>query len=378
MDFQLGKEKLLLQQMIRDFVESEVKPLAAHTDHTHEFPWPSIRKMGPLGLLGLNIPEAWGGAGADHLSAAILIEELGRGCGSTALTVAAHLGLACAPLALFGSDFLKEKYLKPLARGEMLGALSLTEPGAGSDLRGGVRTAARRDGDQWVIDGSKMWMTNASVAGVMILLVRTSPSGLSHILVPADAPGITVAPAERKMGLHGCKTHAVSFDAVRVPLDHLVGQEGQGLQQTLTVLDGGRIGIGALSVGLAQAAYEEAIKYAHQRQTFGVPIAQHQAIQFKIADMATQIQAGRLMVYHAAWLRDQGQPITLAAAQAKLFATEMAEKVCFEAIQIHGGYGYSAEFPVERIYRDNRLMLIGEGTSEINRLVIARRVLGLR
>ncbi len=378
MDFQLGKEKLLLQQMIRDFVESEVKPLAAHTDHTHEFPWPSIKTMGPLGLLGLNIPEAWGGAGADHLSAAILIEELGRGCGSTALTVAAHLGLACAPLALFGSDFLKEKYLKPLARGEMLGALSLTEPGAGSDLRGGVRTAARRDGDQWVIDGSKMWMTNASVAGVMILLVRTSPSGLSHILVPADAPGITVAPAERKMGLHGCKTHAVSFDAVRVPLDHLVGQEGQGLQQTLTVLDGGRIGIGALSVGLAQAAYEEAIKYAHQRQTFGVPIAQHQAIQFKIADMATQIQAGRLMVYHAAWLRDQGQPITLAAAQAKLFATEMAEKVCFEAIQIHGGYGYSAEFPVERIYRDNRLMLIGEGTSEINRLVIARRVLALR
>lgn len=381
MDFQLGKEQLLLQQMIRDFVESEVKPLATHTDHTHEFPWPSIKKMGPLGLLGLNIPEQWGGAGADHLSAAILIEELGRGCGSTALTVAAHLGLACAPLALFGSDALKEKYLKPLAGGGILGALGLTEPGAGSDLKGGVRTSARKEGNEWVIDGGKMWMTNASLAGVMILLVRTGPAGshaLSHILVPADAPGITIAPAERKMGLHGCKTHAVSFDAVRVPLDHLVGEEGRGLPQTLAVLDGGRIGIGALSVGLAQAAYEEAIKYAGQRQTFGVPIAEHQAIQFKIADMATQIQAARLMVYHAAWLRDQGQPITLAAAQAKLFATEMAEKVCFEAIQIHGGYGYSAEFPVERIYRDNRLMLIGEGTSEINRLVIARKVLGLR
>ncbi|MCO6452858.1 MAG: acyl-CoA dehydrogenase family protein [Caldilineales bacterium] len=380
MDFQLSDEQRLTQQMIHDFVENEVKPLAAHTDRTHEFPWNSIRKMGPLGLLGLNIPEEWAGAGADHVSAAILIEELGRGCGSTALTVAAHLGLACAPLALFGNDALKERYLKPMARGEMLGALSLTEPGTGSDLRA-IRTAARREGDAWVINGGKMWMTNASVAGVMILLARTGEGGsgaLSHILVPADTPGIEIAPAERKMGLHGCKTHAVSFDNVRVPLDHVVGEEGRGLQQTLTVLDGGRIGIAALSLGLAQAAFEESIKYSHERQTFGVPIAQHQAIQFKIADMATQIHAARLMVYQAAWLRDQGQPITQAAAQAKLFATEMAEKVCFEAIQIHGGYGYSAEFPVERIYRDNRLMLIGEGTSEINRMVIARNVLGVR
>ncbi len=381
MNFTLTAEQRLTQQMIRDFVENEVKPLAAHTDHTHEFPWASIKKMGPLGLLGLNIPEEWDGAGADHLSAAILIEELGRGCGSTALTVAAHLGLACAPLAAFGSDALKERYLKPLARGEMLGALSLTEPGAGSDLKGGVRTTAVRAGDAWVINGSKMWMTNASVAGVMILLVRTGPASgshaLSHILVPADTPGVTVAPAERKMGLHGCKTHAVSFEDVRVPLENLVGEEGRGLHQTLTVLDGGRIGIGALSVGLAQAAYEESVKYSHERHTFGAPLASHQAIQFKIADMATQLHAARLMVYHAAWLRDQKQPINQAAAQAKLFATEMAEKVCFEAIQIHGGYGYSAEFPVERIYRDNRLMLIGEGTSEINRLVIARNVLGV-
>ncbi|NUQ37307.1 MAG: acyl-CoA dehydrogenase family protein [Caldilineales bacterium] len=381
MNFNLTAEQRLTQQMIRDFVENEVKPLAAHTDHTHEFPWASIKKMGPLGLLGLNIPEEWDGAGADHLSAAILIEELGRGCGSTALTVAAHLGLACAPLAAFGSDALKERYLKPLARGEMLGALSLTEPGAGSDLKGGVRTTAVRAGDAWVINGSKMWMTNASVAGVMILLVRTGPASgshaLSHILVPADTPGVTVAPAERKMGLHGCKTHAVSFEDVRVPLENLVGEEGRGLHQTLTVLDGGRIGIGALSVGLAQAAYEESVKYSHERHTFGAPLASHQAIQFKIADMATQLHAARLMVYHAAWLRDQKQPINQAAAQAKLFATEMAEKVCFEAIQIHGGYGYSAEFPVERIYRDNRLMLIGEGTSEINRLVIARNVLGV-
>ncbi len=380
MDFQLSKEQQLAQQMIREFVEQEVKPLAAHTDHTHEFPWTTIHKMGPLGLLGLNIPERWGGAGADHVAAAILIEELGRGCGSTALTVAAHLGLSCATLAAFGSDALKERYLAPMARGEMLGALSLTEPGAGSDLKGGVRTYARREGGEWVVSGSKMWMTNASVAGVMVVLVRTGTAGgshaLSHLLIPADAPGVVVAPPERKMGLHGCKTHAVSFDDVRVPLDHLVGEEGRGLAQTLTVLDGGRIGIGALSLGLAQAAYEESLKYAHERRTFGVPIGQHQAIQFKIADMATTIQAARLLVYYAAWLRDQGRPYTLAAAQAKLFATEMADKVCFEAIQIHGGYGYSAEFPVERLYRDNRLMLIGEGTSEINRMVIGRNVLG--
>ncbi len=382
MDFRLSTEQQLIQQSIRDFVEKEVKPLAAHIDRSHEFPWQSIRKMAALGFLGLNIPERWDGAGADHVSAAILIEELGRGCGSTALTVAAHLGLASATLAQFACDALKERYLKPLARGEILGALGLTEPGAGSDLKGGVRTTARRDGNEWVINGSKMWMTNASVAGVMVVLVRTGNRGdshdLSHIVIPAGTPGVVIGPAEHKMGLHGCKTHAVSFEDVRVPLDHLVGEEGRGLQQTLAVLDGGRIGIGALSVGLAQAAYEEAVKYANQRQTFGVPLARHQAIQFKIADMATQIQAARLLVYYAAWLRDQGQPYTVAAAQAKLFATEMADRVCFEAIQIHGGYGYSAEFPVERFYRDNRLMLIGEGTSEINRLVIARRVLGLQ
>jgi alkylation response protein AidB-like acyl-CoA dehydrogenase len=337
--------------------------------------------MGPLGLLGLNVPEEWDGAGADTVSAAILYEELGRGCGSTALTVEAHLSLACPPFILFGSDMLKEKFLRPLASGEMLGALSLTEPGAGSDLKGGVRTKAERVGNEWVINGSKMWVTNASVAGVIIFLVRTDPAGGSHslsmIAVPTDTPGLIIHPAEHKMGLHGCKTHAVTLEDVRVPLNYLVGEEGRGLHQALKVLDGGRIGIGALSVGLAQAALEAAVKYSKERQAFGKPIAEHQAIQFKLADMSTMIEAGRWMAYRAAWLKDQGQPFAQLAAQAKLFATEMADKVCFEAIQIHGGYGYSAEFPVERIYRDNRLMLIGEGTSEINRLVIARGVLGM-
>ena len=379
MDFTLDSEHRMLQKMIRDFVEKEVKPRAAEVDQEHRFPKETIEMMGPLGLLGLNVPEAWGGAGSDTLAAAILYEELGRGCGSTALTVEAHLSLGCAPFTLFGNDMLKEKFLRPLAAGEILGALSLTEPGAGSDLKGGVRTKAEKVGDEWVINGAKMWTTNASVAGVIVFLVRTDPAGgsrsLSMIAVPTDTPGLIIHPAERKMGLHGCKTHAVTLEDVRVPLDYLVGEEGRGLHQALAVLDGGRTGIGALSVGLAQAAFEEAVKYAKEREAFGGPIANLQAIQFKLADMATMIDAARWTIYRAAWMKDQGLPYSQIAAQAKLFATEMADKVCWEAIQIHGGYGYSAEFPVERIYRDNRLMLIGEGSSEINRLVIARHVL---
>ncbi len=379
MNFDLTEEQRLIREMIRDFVEKEVKPRAAEVDREHKFPRESIEKMGPLGLLGLNVPEEWDGAGADEVSTAILYEELGRGCGSTALTVEAHLSLASASLLLFGSDMLKDKFLRRLARGEILGALSLTEPGAGSDLKGGVRTKAEKVGNEWVINGSKMWTTNASVAGVIVFLVRTDPAGGSHslsqIAVPADTPGLHIHPAERKMGLHGCKTHAVTLEDVRVPLDYLVGEEGRGLQQTLTVLDGGRIGIAALSVGLAQAAFEESVKYAKERHAFGGPIANLQAIQFKLADMSAMIDIARWAVYRAAWIKDQGRPYSQVAAHAKLFATEMADKVCYEAIQIHGGYGYSAEFPVERIYRDNRLMLIGEGTSEINRLVIARHVL---
>ena len=379
MDFTLDSEHKMLQEMIRDFVEKEVKPRAAEVDREHKFPKESIEKMGPLGLLGLNIPEEWDGAGSDYLAAAILFEELGRGCGSTALTVEAHLGLGCAPFALFGSDALKDKFLRPLARGDMLGALALTEPGAGSDLKGGVRTKAEKDGDEWVINGSKMWTTNASVAGVITFLVRTDPAGgsrsMSMIAVPTDTPGLTIHPAERKMGLHGCKTHAVTLEDVRVPLEYLVGEEGRGLHQALAVLDGGRVGIGALSVGIAQGAFEEAVKYAKEREAFGGPIANLQAIQFKLADMSTLIDVARWAVYRGAWLKDQGLPYAQVAAQAKLFATEIADKVCWEAIQVHGGYGYSAEFPVERMYRDNRLMLIGEGTSEINRMVIARQVL---
>jgi len=382
MDFQLTDEQDFFRRTVRDFVEAELKPRARHTDEAAEFNWPAVKKMGPLGLLGMIVPEEYGGSAVDAVSMAIAIEEIGRGCGSTGLAIAAHNGLACAPIVLFASEALKQKYLPPLATGSgRLGTLALTESGAGSDLQGGVRTFAARQDGEWVINGSKMWCTNAGIADVIVTLCRTDKTGgsksLSLILVPTDTPGLCIAPPEKKMGLKGSPTHAVTYDNVRVPIENLVGREGYGLHQTLRVLDGGRIGIGALAVGLAQAAFEEAIKYAKERSTFGKLLAEHQAIQWMIADAATQIDAARLMVYRAAWLKHNGKPFTKEAAMAKLLASEIAEKVCFNAIQIHGGYGYSAEFPVERIYRDQRLMTIGEGTSEVQRLVIARSVLNV-
>ncbi|MCB0148434.1 MAG: acyl-CoA dehydrogenase family protein, partial [Caldilineaceae bacterium] len=276
---------------------------------------------------------------------------------------------------------LKAQWLPKLATGRgRLGCLTLTEPGAGSDLQGGVRTTAVRDGDGWVVNGAKMWATNASIADTIIVLCRTNPAGgsrsLSQILVPTDTPGVVIGPAEKKMGLNGSPTHAVTFDNARVPLGNLIGEEGRGLQQTLATLSKGRVSIGALALGLGQAAYERALAYAQQREAFGQPIANYQAIQFMLADAATELQAARLMLYYAAWLKDRGQPFATQAGMAKLFATEVSERVCRNAIQIHGGYGYSREFEVERIYRDTRLMSIGEGTSEIQRLIIARAILG--
>jgi butyryl-CoA dehydrogenase len=379
MNFALSDEQNLFRNMVRDFAAAELAPRAHEVDVTGNFNWEAVRKMGPLGLLGLNAPEEYGGAGVDAVTAAIAIEEIARGCGSTALAVAAHNGLACGPLALFGSHAQKDTTLRALATGVgRLGALALTEPGAGSDLAGGVKTSAVEEGDSWIIDGAKMWTTNASLADVIIVLARTDRSGGSHALsmfiVPTAAQGVSIGPPERKMGLHGSPTHAVTFSEVSIPRENLLGTVGRGLQQTLTVLDGGRIGIGALCVGLAQAAFEEAIRYAHERHTFGQAIAQHQSIQNMLADMATEIEAARLLVYEAAWIKQQGKPLTQVAAMAKLFASQVSERVCYNAIQIHGGYGYSAQYPVERIYRDQRLMAIGEGTNEILRLVIARNI----
>ncbi len=379
MEFELTSEQKALKEVVHDFVAQELRARARHTDETGEFNWEATRKMGPLGLLGLEVPEEYGGAELDAISTAIVIEELGWGCGSTALAIAAHNGLGLGPIVAYGTPEQKQRWLPHLTSGKgKLACLSLTEPGAGSDLKGGVRTRAVAEGDSWIIDGAKMWMTNASISDLMVVLCRTGGAGnnaLSHILVPSDTPGVTIGPPEKKMGLHGSPTHAVTFEEVRVPRENLLGVEGRGLPQTLAVLDSGRIGIGALALGLAQAAYEEALKYAKEREAFGQPIANFQAIQWMLADAATEIEAARLMVHKAAWLKGLKRPYSTLASMAKLFATEVSERVCRNAIQIHGGYGYSSEFEVERMYRDTRLMTIGEGTSEIQRLVIARHIL---
>ena len=380
MDFDLSEEQRMWQKAVHEFVAAEVRPKAREVDETGEFNWQAVRKGAALGLLGLSIPEQYGGAEVDAVSAAIAIEELGWGCGSTALALAAHNGLGTAPIVMFGSEALKKKWLPIVSSGRnKLGSLALTEPGAGSDLQGGVRTKAERRGNEWVIHGAKMWTTNASIAEYIITLVRTEAGtgsrSLSLILVPTDTPGLKIGPAEKKMGLHGSPTHAVTYEDVRVPLENLIGEEGRGLQQALSTLDGGRISIGALAIGLAQAAYEYALAYAKERRAFERRIADYQAIQWMLADAATEIEAARGLLYRAAWLKGEGRPYVKEASMAKLFATEMAEGVCRNAIQIHGGYGYSAEYPVERIYRDARLMTIGEGTSEIQRMVIARQIL---
>lgn len=380
MNFDLTEEQKTWKKIVHDFAEKELRPKAREVDEKEEFNWEAFRKAGPVGLASMSIPEEYGGSNVDMISNAIAFEELGWGCGSTALAFTAHNGLGTAPIALYGSEELKKKWLPLVGNGKnKLGALALTEPGAGSDIQGGVTTRAEKDGDDWVINGAKMWNTNASIAEYIITLVRTDPKGgsksLSMILVPTDSKGLSIAPAEKKMGLRGSPTHAVTFDNVRVPLENLIGPEGRGLQQTLSTLDAGRISIGAISLGLARAGMEAAIQYSKERKAFNQSLADFQAIQFKIANMEMEIELARTYIYKAAWLKDEGRPYSKEAAIAKLYATEMAERVLYDAIQIHGGYGYSREYHVERMYRDARLMTIGEGTSEIQRLVISRHVL---
>jgi alkylation response protein AidB-like acyl-CoA dehydrogenase len=383
MNFDLSDEQKVWKNIVHKFVEDVVKPKAREVDENEEFNWDAVRKGGPIGLLGLNIPEEYGGSNVDMVSCAIALEEFGWGCGSTALAFTAHNGLGTAPITLYGTEELKKKWLPMMAQGKhKLGSLALTEPDAGSDIQGGMTTKAEKQGDEWVINGAKMWCTNAGIAEYIITLARTDPKGgsksLSMILVPTDVKGLTIGPPEKKMGLRGSPTYGMTYDNVRVPLGNLVGVEGRGLQQTLATLDGGRICIGAISVGLAQAALEASVKYAHERKAFGQSIGEFQAIQFKLANMALEIELARNMVHKAAWLKDQGRPFNKEAAMAKLYASEMAERVCYDAIQIHGGNGYSRSYEVERMYRDARLMTIGEGTSEILRLVISRHVLAAK
>ncbi len=379
MDFELNDEQKMFQRVVRDFCEAELKPYASEVDEKGEMRWEAIQKMGDLGLLSLQVPEEHGGAELDTISASIAVEEIGRVCGSTGLSISAHNGLGCGPIVNWGSDAQKEAYLPKLISGDYLGALALTEPQAGSDLLNGAKTVARRDSDEWVINGTKAWITNPKYAPVITVMLRTDKDagsrGFSMILVDTDADGLTIHPPEKKMGLKGSPTQMLSFENVRVPAKNLLGDEGDGFYQTMQTLDSGRISIGALSIGLAQGAFEEMVRYAQDRQAFGEPIANKQAIQWMIADGALEIEAARYLVYRAAWLKDQGKNYSKIAAMAKLKASEVAEKVCHDAIQIHGSYGYSREYPVERMYRDQRLMTIGEGTSQIQRLVIARNVL---
>ena len=382
MDFQLTEEQRMIREMVRDFAENEIMPIATQIDKEGRFPFETFKKMGELAIMGLPWPEKYGGAGADTVCYAIATEEISRACGSHGLSYAAHISLGSAPIYLFGTEEQKMKYLTPLARGEAFGALGLTEPEAGSDA-GSTKTTAVLDGNEWVINGAKSLITNGPVAELVITVAKTDPAvsgshGISTFIVETDRPGFKVGKEEDKFGLRGSPTSQLFYDDCRIPKENLLGKEGEGFRQILEILDGGRISIGAMALGLGQAALEASIKYAKERYQFGRPIAEFQAIQWMIADAATRLEAARLLVYKAAYLEDQGENFTKEAAMGKLFASEAAELTCFNAMQIHAGYGYTKDYPVERFYRDNRLTEIGEGTSEIQRLVIARQVLGTR
>jgi len=378
MDLQFTEEQKLIQKMTRDFAEKELAPLAAHLDETGEVPFDNLKKMGELGLMGLTAPEEWGGGGADTVSYCIAIEELSKACASTSIVMAVQNSLVNYIIARFGTDEQKEKYLRKLVTGEYIGAFALTEPEAGSDAAA-LRTTAVRDGDYYVINGTKHFITNGAFADVIVLFAMTDKTkrhrGITAFLVEKGTPGFTVGKEENKMGIRGTNTNELIFEDCRVPVANRLGEEGMGFKIAMIALDAGRIGVGAQAVGIAQAAFDAALEYAKTREQFGGPIAQLQAIQWMLADMATRIEAARLLVYKAALKKDSGERYTKEAAMAKLFASETAAFVVDCAVQIHGGYGYMKEYPVERYYRDARITRIYEGTSEIQRLVIANQLL---
>ena len=373
----LTEEQTMIRDMARAFAQEQLAPHAADWDRTHTFPHDAVRQMGELGLLGMVIPEAWGGAGADYVSFALAIEEVAAGDGACSTIMAVHNSVACMPIFRFGSDAQKERYLKPMAKGELLGAFCLTEPQAGSDAAA-LRMRAVRDGDGWVLNGVKQFITSGKTAQIAIVFAVTDPAlgkkGISAFIVPTATKGYIVTRVEDKMGQRASDTAQIAFEELRLPADHLLGRDGEGYKIALSNLEGGRIGIAAQSVGMARAAFEAACAYAKDRQAFGKPIIEHQAVAFRLADMATEIDAARLLVLRAAQLRDQGAPCLKEASMAKLFASEMAERVCSKAIQVFGGYGYVTDFPVERIFRDVRVSQIYEGTSDVQRLVIGRAI----
>ncbi|MGM8366540.1 acyl-CoA dehydrogenase family protein [Virgibacillus sp. W0181] len=378
MNFELTKEQEMIQKMVRDFAQSVIKPRAIEIDTNAAFPTDIFEQIGELGLMGIPFPEKFGGSDGDTISYAIAVEEIGKACGSTGLSYAANVSLGASPIFYFGTDAQKETYLKPLAEGKALGAFGLTEPNAGSDA-GGTKTTAVLDNDDYIINGEKCFITNASFAETIIVTAVTGKNEqgkniISAIIVPADSKGLAITSNYDKMGVRGSDTAEIVLNNVRVPKENLLGDPQKGFKQFLHTLDGGRISIASLGVGIAQASLDKALIYAKERSQFGKPISSFQAIQFKLADMAMEIELARNMVYKAAWLKDNDKPFSKEAAYAKLFATETAFRAANEAIQIHGGYGYMREYEVERYLRDAKLLEIGEGTSEVQRLVIARQL----
>ncbi|WP_300300860.1 acyl-CoA dehydrogenase family protein [Ferrovibrio sp.] len=375
----LSQEQQMVRDMARDFAREKLAPGAAERDRTAEPPRALLHDMGALGLMGMGVPEEWGGAGADFVSYVLALEEIAAADGAVSTVMSVNNSPVCAALLRYGTPAQKERYLKPLARGEWIGAFCLTEPQAGSDASA-LKTRARREGDGWVVSGVKQFITSGSIAKLALVFAVSDPGagkrGISCFLVPTDTPGYTVASVERKLGQKCSDTCQIVFDNLKVGNDALLGEEGEGYRIALANLESGRIGIAAQATGMARAAFEAALAYAGQREAFGTAIINHQAVGFRLADMATRIEAARQLVLNAARLKDAGRPCLKEASMAKLFASEMAERVCSDAIQIHGGYGYLADFPVERIYRDVRVCQIYEGTSDVQRLVISRALTG--
>ena len=378
MEFTQSEGEAAVARVAREFAEREMRPVVMKYDESQEFPAAIVRRLGELGFMGMTWPEELGGSALSDLEAIAVIEEIARVDPSVALTVASHNSLCTGHIMLFGSDAQKKTFVPGLASGRTLGAWGLTEPGSGSDS-GGMKTVARRSGGDWVLNGSKTFITQGSVAGVYVIMAVTAPDagkkGISAFIVPAGLKGFTIGKKENKLGMRSSDTATLLFDDVRLPADALIGGEGEGFRQALTVLDGGRVGIAALSVGIARGALEASVAYAKQRKQFGSPLAEFQAIQWKLADMATGIAAARLLTQQAAWLKSRGEPFSVAASTAKYFASEVAVRAANEGVQIHGGYGFIKEFPVEKLYRDVKLMTIGEGTSEVQKMIIARHLL---
>ncbi|MBW2001139.1 MAG: acyl-CoA dehydrogenase [Deltaproteobacteria bacterium] len=379
MSYQLNEEQKMIQAMVKGFARESILPTAAERDKTKEFPKDIIKQMGELGLMGMSVPPEYNGAGVDTISYSLALQEIGYACASTAVIMSVHNSVSCGPIYRFGSDFLKENYLKPLAAGTKLGCFAVTEPGAGSDPAG-AKSTAKKDGNSYILNGTKAWITSGKNADVVVATAYTEKAkkhrGISSFILEKGMPGFIVGPEEDKMGQRASDCTSLIFEDCRVPAENLLGEEGQGFIIAMTALDEGRIGIASLSVGLSQACLDAAVTYAQERVQFGSPLSKFQGIRWMIADMAVQIEASRLLTFNAASMKDRGERFTREASMAKLFASETANRSAYQAIQIHGGYGYSKEYPVERYYRDARVLTIYEGTSEVQRIVIANNTIG--